>query len=162
MHLAVSPWAWTEGIPSASLATSPSSGDDINHNINTGNSSNNINNTRIPLINNTARPPTFSSTADITQYIRNTSSIAEAQATMYEYPDPPPYLMHLHYRALRALSPTTPAPARGMSDTAEAKETAIAATHQAGMAWPADVLDAEYPPPGEEGEGVKYRFTKIG
>lgn len=80
---------------------------------------------------------------------------------MYEYPDPPPYLMHLHYRALRALSPTTPAPARAMNDTVEAKENAITAAHQAGMAWPADILDAEYPPPGEE-EGVKYAFTKIG
>ena len=69
--------------------------------------------------------------------------------------------MHLHHRALRALSPAVPTPLRPMSDSPQAKEIALHAVARAGLVWHS-ILDQVYPDPGPSGEGATYRVTMVG
>lgn len=73
--------------------------------------------------------------------------------------EPSPYVLHLHYKALRALSPQTPPPSRAFDESPEAKAYAMTGMQIMGRAWP-PIFDEEYPEPSEG--GVMYEYTMVG
>jgi hypothetical protein len=70
-----------------------------------------------------------------------------------------PYIRRLHYKALRALSVSTPPPPQEAEVSPSSKEFAQAMLHSMGHTWNS-IFEADFPPPSEG--GVIYEFTMIG
>ncbi|EJD00968.1 uncharacterized protein FOMMEDRAFT_169182, partial [Fomitiporia mediterranea MF3/22] len=70
-----------------------------------------------------------------------------------------PFISHLHHKALRALSPSTPPAAPGADDSLAAKEYAKTVLQASNYPWP-EIFDAEFPT--STNGGVAYEFTLIG
>ncbi|KAH8113301.1 hypothetical protein DFH11DRAFT_1705364 [Phellopilus nigrolimitatus] len=131
--------------------------------------------TNPPEVKGTASPPLSSTLPSSTlptassQTPQNGDNLARSRAfsaydllssspLLSRHYDPLPYILHMHHKALRALSHAAPPSPRLLGDTSIAKDYAMAMVSAAGYAWPA-IFDEEFPPHSDG--GVTYEYTMI-
>lgn len=139
VHLAVNTWSWTTLAP------------------------------EIPNVPSTSETSSTSRTAYLQDLLRQAESTQHAASRRNAAPVlqfPPylpnfatlPYIIILHHKALRALSPSTPPYPRMPEGHWSTKEFAKEHLISHGYSWQS-IFDEEFPPPSPSSEGVTYEIT---